>query len=67
MYGSILHAVTLKPRNCSILPIEDVTMPFPKPEMTPPVMKMYLVCITYIFSHKNKKTPIDTSVSDGIN
>ena len=35
--------VTLKPLDWSSLPSEEAIIPFPRDEVTPPVMKMYLV------------------------
>src|SRR5690554_1679948 len=43
MYGSILTAVTLKPRARSKAPMLEVAIPLPSEDTTPPVMKMYLV------------------------
>src|SRR3989344_948052 len=41
-YGSILIAVTFKPRDCKIFPIDETVIPFPTPDMTPPTTKIYL-------------------------
>jgi hypothetical protein len=35
--------VTLNPRACRSLPNEEAIIPFPKEEVTPPVIKMYFV------------------------
>ncbi len=43
MYGSSFWMVTVKPRACSSLAKEALTMPLPKLEVTPPVTKMYFV------------------------
>src|SRR3989344_5605559 len=41
-YGSILSAVTSRPRACKIFAIEAEAMPLPTPDITPPTTKIYL-------------------------
>src|SRR3989344_4034145 len=42
-YGSILMAVTSKPRDCRIFPMDAEAMPLPTPDITPPTTKMNFV------------------------
>lgn len=44
-YGSILIDVTRRPCVLSSRPVEEAMTPFPMPEMTPPVTRMYFVGI----------------------
>ena len=41
-YGSIFAQVVLNPERRSNLAIDAVVTPFPKPDITPPVTKIYL-------------------------
>ena len=43
MYGSILMDVTGMPQCLRITPREEATTPFPIPEITPPVTRMYFI------------------------
>src|SRR5882672_7338488 len=45
-YGSIFTAASFSPRALRSLPIEEVVMPFPSPESTPPVTMTNLVVFT---------------------
>ncbi len=40
-YGSIFRQVTLRPESWRSLATEEVVMPLPRPDITPPVTKMY--------------------------
>ena len=42
IYGSIFIAVTLSPRACRQVAIDDEATPLPTPLITPPTMKIYL-------------------------
>ena len=44
-YGSIYTQETFWFESCKSLEIEEVTTPFPRPDITPPVTKMNFVCI----------------------
>jgi hypothetical protein len=41
MYGSTFMQVTVIPERWRIFAMDEVVMPFPKPDITPPVTKTY--------------------------
>ena len=43
MYGSILIDVTRTPDEDRIRPIDEIVIPFPNPETTPPVTTIYFI------------------------
>jgi hypothetical protein len=45
-YGSTLIAVTFSPRDIKRRPIEEEVIPLPKPDITPPVTKIYFIVST---------------------
>ncbi len=54
MYGSILMAVTCRPQDLRMVPTLLAIMPFPMPEITPPVTRIYF--ILPIIPWTNEKT-----------
>lgn len=51
MYGSILRDVTAIPQQFNNVPKELAITPFPTPEITPPVTKMYfMLCSSRFFT-----------------
>jgi hypothetical protein len=49
------YAATLRPLALSNLPSEAAVMPFPSPETTPPVTKMYFVMVSHPFKKYKKR------------
>lgn len=45
MYGSILIEVTCKPHDFSMVPMLLAMIPFPIPDITPPVTRMYFILL----------------------
>src|SRR2546430_11027935 len=54
MYGSSFWRVTRRPRDLKRRPREAVVMPFPSPEATPPVTKMYFGCLVTSGFHSTR-------------
>lgn len=55
IYGSILMAVTCRPQDLRIVPTLLAIMPFPMPEITPPVTRMYFILAIICWINEKKQ------------
>ena len=62
IYGSILMEVTCKPHDLSIVPTLLAMIPFPIPDMTPPVTRMYFILLVDLRGRKKHTSRNQTDV-----